>query len=949
MGAREKAVAPEAAAARNGERAARPQPGPELSSGLGGLGAGRVLALQRAAGNRAVVSLLAAERPAEASGRILAAPVAARVQRHFARGEHVVSKPPAKHAKHTKGDADKALELTRTLKTEVTSLKESLTTPGTSEQAGTANTRLLEIEKIIRSQIVMVRQVEGVNYVAEMSQVATTAQGGAGTAATTRDDRAKAELVGKVKSEAPAKLRELEDFAMKAADYAAITLKKGAEGIKVPATVQKPAKSAADERDKARTARQALVDLASAAASVSEAKDLAESYLPPADRALDLAQRMADLADSVVVAWKRVFDRNDAAKKTYEKAQQEAKDAEGRLEEAREQVAHLSEYNRELAIDVAGWRLQEGADGDALDSILREADERLQMAEAEVNDLQLALTKAKDNLPLVKVAEAKEVQNEVSSAKLHAATHSGEASTGKAEVEGLADVRDLAGGPGPLETMLALVPDRGDLKKLLEALGAAVTRRWLTSGTIGPLKAKSLVATFGTDGLRALVTGIGDSEIDRLVSSLSVTRLFDLAEESGLGLVHLKEMNLAFGPDRIDAYATEVGLGPLKAFLGDVNAGMLRLIGAEPAKLKAFLETLTSGALKTLITTVGAPGVLRLFTELTGARVAELAAPSGLGSAKLKAMLAAALTPTQIDRFASEVGLTELKAFLGEVPAATLVALDIDAVKLKALLGEMTGTEVKGLITTLTVEIVKGLLAAFTASELKGLLTDLPAVDIKRLKLTGAELKDLLTQYNATQIKGLAADLGDPALKDLLTKFNAAEIKAYRTTVGADRLKHLITIKNLKANALHHYGAAMLKTFVGANATTWGHLAGRPTISNTSGQISGGHDEAEFLGYINELVGTDSDEPRATIDSSTGPGAQYKVTYTTRGGVSGSKTLIRNLATNEATWLPRINNAIWAAIRNVTFAWPAFSASAGGYSFQGYYNGGVAVDTIYPV
>lgn len=40
----------------------------------------------------------------------------------------------------------------------------------------------------------------------------------------------------------------------------------------------------------------------------------------------------------------------------------------------------------------------------------------------------------------------------------------------------------------------------------------------------------------------------------------------------------------------------------------------------------------------------------------------------------------------------------------GEVPAATLVALNVDAVKLKALLGEMTGPEVKGLITTLTVE-----------------------------------------------------------------------------------------------------------------------------------------------------------------------------------------------------------------------------------------------------
>jgi hypothetical protein len=915
---------------------------------------GRLIALQRSIGNRAVLSMLesppAAARTA-GSPPVSGGPPSTVLQRHFARGMHASSTP---HAKHTKDDADKALSLTRTLKEEATRLKDGLTTPGTSEAAGTAATRLTEIGQIIRSQIIMVRQVSGVNYVGEMSTAASFAEGASGTAANTRDERAKVEMVDKVKREAPVKLRELEGYAMSAADQANVSVSRGSaeKGFKAMSWVQRPAGLALAELEKAKVAKQELVSLSVAAAKVDEAKHLAEAYLPPAGRALDLAQRMSDLAASVVTAWQQVFDRNDLAKKAGEKAELEVKDAEARLEQAKEQVAYLVLFNQELAIDVAEWGRDPEANPTALSWMLQDAAEKLQTARTEESDADLGLTKAKDNVPLVKKAENEEVRKQMTTASSASSTRAGEAAAGKAEVEGLADVRELAGGPGELETLLAFIPARAELKELLEAVGPQVTRRWLTSGTIGPGKARTLMATFGKSGLTALVVGLGDDVVvvDRLIGGLSATRLFELAADSGLGLVHLKAMNDTFVPERIDAYATELGLAPLKLLLNDVSPLTLSTIVAEPVKLKALLVGMTSGALATLITTVGAPGVQRLFAGLSGTRIGELAAGTGLEAPKLKALLLAGVTPTQIDSYATEIGLTEFKAFLGQVSAAQLVAIAITPDKLKALLAQVTGAEVKGLIAELTAEVVKGMVAELTALQLKGLLAELPAAALKRLKLTGAELKDLLSQYTAAEIKGLATDLGDPALKDLLTKFSATQLKAYRTTVGEDRLKHLITVKLLKANALHHYGATMLKTFVGADANTWAHLAGTPTLSNFSGQISGGHDEAAFKTYISQLVGPQGSQvPRATILSSDPPSARYKVTYQTRAGVTGSKTLIRDLATSQATWLPRINKAIWAAIKAVTFGTGQFSCSTGTHSFQGFYNGGDAVDTIYPV
>ena len=385
----------------------------------------------------------------------------------------------------------------------------------------------------------------------------------------------------------------------------------------------------------------------------------------------------------------------------------------------------------------------------------------------------------------------------------------------------------------------------------------------------------------------------------------------------------------------------------LKELLVAVGVIVLdRWVGASAIgapKVLAALGVLGSAGLKDLVDGVGRDRVDALLGNLTPTRIAELVA--GLGADLLQQMLAAGLSAAEIDGFATGLGVDPLKGFLADVSATSLKGIGADPGKLKALLAEVTSGQVKGMVTELKDEKVKGMVAELSPTQIKQLLVQLPPDVLKRTDLTGAELKQLVAEFTPAELKVLVTELGDPALKDLLTKFTPAAIRLYRTEVTAPRLKTLIVDKKLKADALFHYGSAMLKTFVGCGPNVWAHVAGVPKISATSGQVSGGHDETKFFAFINA-----GNPPRATLTVPAAPAAVYSVSYRTRDGVNGTKTLIQGLSGDAATWKPKLDQAIWRSIRTLNFQVGAFAGTDdSGRAYAGFYNGGDEPDTVYPV
>ena len=80
------------------------------------------------------------------------------------------------------------------------------------------------------------------------------------------------------------------------------------------------------------------------------------------------------------------------------------------------------------------------------------------------------------------------------------------------------------------------------------------------------------------------------------------------------------------------------------------------------------------------------------------------------------------------------------------------------------------------------------------------------------------------------------------------------------------------------------------------------------------------------------------------------PAAVYSVSYRTRDGVNGTKTLIQGLAGAGATWKPKLDQAIWQSIRTLSFQVGAFSGTDdSGRAYAGFYNGGDEPDSVYPV
>jgi hypothetical protein len=191
------------------------------------------------------------------------------------------------------------------------------------------------------------------------------------------------------------------------------------------------------------------------------------------------------------------------------------------------------------------------------------------------------------------------------------------------------------------------------------------------------------------------------------------------------------------------------------------------------------------------------------------------------------------------------------------------------------------------------------------------------------------------------KVTTLRATLPAQGMADMLEHFTVREMVVYAEAVGVERLRFLLAEKHVGADALKHYGATMMKTFIGADEITWNHLVTAGV--NAKGAISGAHDEAVFLAYL-PRIGYQLDP------SSSPPGDQYTVTYTDASGTTkGRKTLIRGLAGDKETWMASMNRAIWACVRAKMFATGEFVAADGSQRYNGFYkNGEDGVDTVYP-
>lgn len=183
--------------------------------------------------------------------------------------------------------------------------------------------------------------------------------------------------------------------------------------------------------------------------------------------------------------------------------------------------------------------------------------------------------------------------------------------------------------------------------------------------------------------------------------------------------------------------------------------------------------------------------------------------------------------------------------------------------------------------------------------------------------------------------------IGDGPYGRMLAELGSdAAVVKYGEDCGAQRLKYLIETQRLTAAVLKHYGAAMLKDFVGVGDAAWSHLT--TAKLNSQGAISGGHDDAVFNTFVASV--------HYRVTSTAGRGEIFKVWYSDdNGDPVGTKTLIRGLVGKKATWVGYFNTALWKAIREKTLtAGTCYVSDADGYRYGLYWRSGASeVDTIY--
>ena len=418
----------------------------------------------------------------------------------------------------------------------------------------------------------------------------------------------------------------------------------------------------------------------------------------------------------------------------------------------------------------------------------------------------------------------------------------------------------------------------------------------------------------------------------------------------------LKEVLTIFLPVDLKTNVTTLSLPKFKELVDTFTAQELNtIIGVlTTPKLKELVDTFTTLELKPIITTLTTAKLKELLTGFTTQQLKTMV--TTLTTAKVKD-LADTFTPVIIKTMITQLTIEKMKELVDNFTMLELSAMinAFSPATLKDLITKFPIIDLKHAVTILTVPTLKLLLVSFTSDEIKTFATE----------ITVEKLKQLVTAWPVANFKVMFVSLGMPILKDMMSQFTGAELKTFITTVGTVRFDLLVKTHKIKATGLKKYTAAWLKTFVGANATTMSHLL--TIYTKSDGVISGGHDAAVFYPEIDRIIGTatfeddNGDEYDEDISNGRVTYTQVKtnydkVSYTTHNPDgsnrnSGSKTLVHNLSTQQATWLKRANEAIWKAIAAETFTTGAWSGtSADGIVINGFYNKpNLQVDTFFPV
>ncbi len=194
------------------------------------------------------------------------------------------------------------------------------------------------------------------------------------------------------------------------------------------------------------------------------------------------------------------------------------------------------------------------------------------------------------------------------------------------------------------------------------------------------------------------------------------------------------------------------------------------------------------------------------------------------------------------------------------------------------------------------------------------------------------------------------ANLSAPALTALDGQFGARLVTFCRAITRA-RYDHMIHHNVPVATMDHHFtlDPAFLMDW-GVNDEMWAHIT-KIYLNPNTGQISGGHDKAQFdVFYGNLLVDGWTEATAINRAARPSPAGTELVTYDLRtpGGApySGTKTLITGLQANPAVWKPLIDNAAWNAMATGHIGVLYWTGSDGTDNWTGIYTG-TSIDTVY--
>lgn len=845
-----------------------------------------VLDLGRAAGNAAVASVVTGRRDAPAP-----------LQRHFIAGLHLNTDGHL----HTRQLGDQFLGQATKYSIQINDLLKNPVTHATATELDSLRPILVSHQ----SALVTVKAGHKETLTKVTGLVKRIDDATAGWRRENEEREAR-EVGQEFAGPALAAVIELEGFAATGAAAAEAALKAGTSATSA-AQVEGPAAKAATASEHARLAHQRILELAGKVTSeAGSVKATIGSYIRAGGRGLDLARRMAALADDALSAWKAADVRKASAEKAIDDAKADVIRFDQDVANAKAALAHLEGFAASLIMDVAEWRTLPNADPRELVAMLSDVGSRLAAAHLAKGQAEDRLRVGRAKVVEITDQESKAVGDATQSATGLASARAGEATSGADEAHRLSQLRLLAGGVEEAERLLVLVPDPSQLTELLTALGADVAKRWLDAADIGRTIALGALGAFGAPGLTDLVKGVADTRLRPLLANPGPARLAELV--NGLGLAKVDALAAAgFSPSEVEAFVAALDLKEFSGLLDQVEPSALKAMGVAATKLATLLAQVPAADVGALVGAVGPD--------------------------KAKGLIAA-------------FEATRLKAILADLPPDALAHLDTTANHLKGLLTDFIAKELNDF--GLTGAQFKAVLPGVNAAALRALAADITYLRVKQLVVAfpaGADIKTLIADVG---------NAGQTRLLDLFTQFTAEEMRDYRTTVGLARFKVLLIDKALPAAALSHYGADMLKTFIGVGNDAWKH-ATTAKISATSGQISGAHDEKAFFDFLNaQQPGAAKGEANGRITRSDPPGAIYKVEYklhANRGKKKGSKTLIRDLDDHKDTWMASFNDAVWSDLRASTFSTASGFATgaAAGQAYEWFYASGKEVDTIYPL